>query len=364
MNWDWRNCVRFGIETTLDSAERRGATMTTAQKTDFLKYSHSIGLSTMEGRGFYYPVDTTFDGDGKVYTVSRSLDGDNRGLRVTIYDADSNYYTTFGQYGEGDGEFVWPTAIARDSAGNTYVACEYLNRIARFDSAGNPLPSWGTAGSADGELDGPSGLAVDADDNVYVVDHHTNRVQQFTAGGQFLSSFGSQGDGDGQFNLPWGIAIDGAGYIYIADWRNDRVQKFSADGEFIAAFGESGRGDGQFHRPASVSVDGDGNIYVADWGNERVQVLDSEGNFVQNIRGEATDSKWADAFLAINIEEAAARAGANLEPDIEFFNDDPHEESSHIEKFFWAPTSIKLDGEGRVFVTESNRHRVQIFARA
>ena len=339
--------------------------MTTAQRTDFLKYSHSIGLSTMTGRGFYYPVDTAFDDDGKIYTVSRSLDGDNRGLRVTIYDVDSVYYDMFGEYGEGDGQFIWPTAIARDSAGNTYVACEHLNRIARFDSSGHPLSSWGTLGSAEGELDGPSGLAVDGDDNILVVDHHNNRVQKFTSGGQFISSFGSAGDGDGQFNLPWGIDIDSEGDIYIADWRNDRIQKFSPDGEFIAAFGESGRGDGQFHRPASVSVDNEGYIYVADWGNERVQVLDSEGSFIQNIRGEGTDSKWADAFLEINIEEAAARAKSDLaKTDIEFFNDDPHEESSHIEQFFWAPTSIKLDSEGRVYVTESNRHRVQIYARA
>ena len=338
--------------------------MTTAQMTDFLKYSHSIGLSTMTGRGFYYPVDPAFDGEGKIYTVSRSLDGDNRGLRVTIYDSDSNYYDMFGEYGEGDGQFIWPTAIARDSADNTYVACEYLNRIVRFDRAGKPLSSWGVPGSAEGELDGPSGLAVDADDNIYVVDHHNNRVQKFTTTGQFLSSFGSVGDGDGQFNLPWGIDIDAEGDIYVADWRNDRIQKFSPDGEFIAAYGESGRGDGQFHRPASASVDNDGFIYVADWGNERVQVLDSDGNFVQSLRGEATDSKWADAFLEINIEEAAARANSDLaKTDIEFFNDDPHEESSHIEQFFWAPTSIKLDSEGRVFVTESNRHRIQIYAR-
>ena len=338
--------------------------MTTAQKTDFLKYSHSIGLSTMTGRGFYYPVDTVFDDEGKIYTVSRSLDGDNRGLRVTIYDVESNYYDMFGEYGEGDGQFIWPTAIARDSEGNTYVACEYLNRIVRFDSSGDPLPSWGASGSGDGELDGPSGLAVDGDNNILVVDHHNNRVQKFTSGGQFISSFGSAGDGEGQFDLPWGIDIDGVGNIYIADWRNDRIQKFTSDGEFIAAFGESGRGDGQFHRPASVSVDDEGNVYVADWGNERVQVLDSDGNFIQSLRGEATDSKWADAFLEINIEEAAARANADLaKTDIEFFNDDPHEESSHIEKFFWAPTSIKLDKEGRIHVTESNRHRVQIYVR-
>ncbi len=337
--------------------------MTTTQMTELLKYSHSIGLSTMEGRGFYYPVDTTFDAEGKVYTVSRSLDGDNRGLRITVYDMDSKYYTTFGEYGEGDGQFVWPTAIARDSEGSTYVACEYLNQIVRFDQSSKALPSWGNFGSGDGELDGPSGIAIDTDDNLYIVDHQNHRVQKFTSEGHFLSKFGSEGSGNGEFNLPWGITIDNDGSIYVADWRNDRIQKFSSDGEFIAKFGESGRGVGKFHRPASIAVDNAGNIYVADWGNERVQILDSHGNFIQSIRGDATDSKWAEDFLQINIEEASARAKANLAPDIEFFNDDPHEESSHIEKYFWAPTSVKLDSNGRMVVTESNRHRVQVYTR-
>ena len=339
-------------------------TTATIPQTQTLRYSHSIGLSTMAGRGFYYPVDTAFGADGKIYTVSRSLDGDNRGLRVTIYDIDSEYYGVFGEYGEADGQFVWPTAIARDRAANTYVACEYLNRIVRFAPDGSPLPGWGKHGSTPGELDGPSGIAIDANGDLFVVDHQNHRVQKFTADGQFLSSFGSHGDGDGEFNLPWGIAIDGDGDIYIADWRNDRIQKFTADGEFIAAFGEPGRADGQFHRPAAVAVDDSGNIYVADWGNERVQILDAEGNFLQTMRGEATDSKWAHAFLDINREEAAARAKANLAPDIDFFNDDPHEISSHIERLFWAPTSVKLDNNGNLYVTESNRHRIQIYAPA
>ncbi|HAT22636.1 MAG TPA: hypothetical protein DCS57_07460, partial [Dehalococcoidia bacterium] len=41
----------------------------------------------------------------------------------------------------------------------------------------------------------------------------------------------------------------------------------------------------------------------------------------------------------------------------------PHEESAHIEKLFWGPTSVKLDNDGKVYVTESNRHRVQIYER-
>jgi DNA-binding beta-propeller fold protein YncE len=317
----------------------------------------------MEGRGFYYPVDTAFGGDGKIYTVSRSLDGDVRGLRVTVYDIDSEYYGTFGSHGDGEGQFIWPTAIARDSQGNTYVADEYTNKIVVFDASWKPLDRWGETGSAPGEMDGPSGLAFDRSDNLYVVDHHNNRVQIFTREGRFLSGFGSPGAGEGQFDLPWGIACAPDGNVYVADWRNDRIQKLSPDGEYLAGIGTSGRGEDQLSRPASVDVDSEGYVYVADWGNESVKVFDSNGAFVQCLRGEATHSRWAEDFLGINLEEAAARARANMEPDVDYFVDDPHEISSHIEKLFWAPTSVKLDAPGRVFVTESNRHRVQIYTR-
>ena len=152
--------------------------------------------------------------------------------------------------------------------------------------------------------------------------------------------------------------------MYVADWGNDRILRFSADGEFVATYGSSGTGDGKLQRPSGVAVDERGYIYIADWGNERVQVLDPEGRFLQKLRGQATESKWAKIFLNVNREEGDARQRADLEPDIDLFDpNDPHEESSHIEKFFWAPVSIKLDDSGRLYVTEANRHRIQIYRR-
>ena len=68
-------------------------------------------------------------------------------------------------------------------------------------------------------------------------------------------------------------------------------------------------------------------------------------------------------FLNINLEEAQAREKANLEPKIQYFNEDPHEESSHIEKLFWGPVSVLLDNEERLFITETNRHRIQVYER-
>ena len=48
---------------------------------------------------------------------------------------------------------------------------------------------------------------------------------------------------------------------------------------------------------------------------------------------------------------------------MELFGWDPREESSHVEKLFWGPVSVKVDGAGRLYVTEANRHRVQVYRR-
>ena len=336
----------------------------TKTKPDFLEYSLTVGMTTMEGRGFYYPVDTAIGKDGRLYVVSRTLENPaGRGVRVTMCNVGSEYFGIFGSYGEGDDQFIWPSCGAVDSQGRVYISDEHTGRISVFKPSGEFLSKWGTQGSGEDELDTPSGMAFDGQDNLYVSDTHNSRIQVFTKDGRHLRSFGAKGEADGQLNLPWGVTIDAKGDVYVADWGNDRIQRFSAHGEYLAKYGTSGRGDGQFHRPASVAVDCGGYIYVADWGNERVQVLDPEGGFVMKLRGQATLSKWAEDFLRGNSEEAAARAGANLEPQLEFPDDDPHEESSHIEKYFWSPVSVKLDGAGRLYVTESNRHRIQVFER-
>ena len=339
-------------------------TSETKASAEFLEYFMTLGMTVMEGRGFYYPVDTAIGQDSRLYVVNRSLDNVARGVRVTMCDIDSEYYGNFGSFGNKDGQFEWPSGGAIDSRGRVYISDEQLHRISVFDHSGAFLSQWGAHGSGEGDLDTPSGIAFDDQDNLYVSDTYNHRIQKFTADGRFLLSFGSQGQGNGELNLPWGVTLDDNNNVYVADWGNDRIQKFSPQGDCLASYGASGIADGEFQRPSSVAVDGEGYIYVADWGNERVQVLDPQGGFVMKMRGEATLSKWAANFLSVNEEEGAARARANLDPKIEYFVDVPHEESSHTEKFFWSPVSVKLDRAGTLFVTESNRHRIQVYKRS
>ena len=84
---------------------------------------------------------------------------------------------------------------------------------------------------------------------------------------------------------------------------------------------------------------------------------------MQEIRHGSGVALWekAPGGAKINLEEAQAREKANLEPQIQYFNEDPHEESSHIEKLFWGPVSVLLNNEERLFITETNRHRIQVY---
>jgi DNA-binding beta-propeller fold protein YncE len=335
---------------------------------DVCCYSHTIGFYAQIGRGFNNPVDVGLGRDGVLYVLNRA--GSDIELRmpykrVTMCTLDEDYLGEFSTGGTGDGQMMWPAAIAIDDEERIYISDEALDRISFFDKQGRFLGKWGVKGRGAGEFDRPAGIAFDREQRLLVVDGLNNRVQRYTKDGRFLGQWGTGGSSPGELNLPWGIAVDRAGDVYVADWRNDRIQKFDAQGKFLAGYGASGRGDGQFSRPTGVAVDADGNIYVADWGNERVQMLAPDGSFLAKFRGEAGLSKWGESYFIANQDELEERQRANLEPELNLSStDELREESASIEKFFWGPVAVKVDDQGRVFVVESCRHRIQIYRKA
>jgi|TARA_B100000809_G_scaffold8478_1_gene8194 DNA-binding beta-propeller fold protein YncE len=329
-----------------------------------LDYVKTIGIvnNGFNGRGFANPYDIVVDDKDRIFVLNRCDPPRASAIRVGICNLDEEYLGEFGKGGgTGDGQFIWVVAMALDSQDRLHITDEHSHRITTYSTSGEYLSHWGKAGAADGELNGPAGIAIDSSGDLFVVDQNNSRVQKFTADGKFIANWGSFGSGDGQFNLPWGAAVDTNDDVYVADWRNDRIQKFDNDGKFLASFGSSGEGEGQFRRPTSVAVDPEGFIYVADWGNERVQVLGPDGSFQLILKGEATISKWAAEYLASNPEEKAERDVSNLIPELPAHLNTPYHISSQTEPYFWGPVSVSLDGKGRLYVTETNRHRFQVF---
>ena len=324
------------------------------------RYLKTMGLYNLQGvgPGLTNPFSLALSSDGRIFVLNRTA------IRIVICTLDDEYLGDFATHeGSGDGDqlFGLPTDMAFDSQDRLHVVDEENHEVYVYDSSGGFLGRWGEHGSGDGQLDGPSGIAFDSEDNAFIVDQNNHRIQKFTGDGEYLLQWGGLGSGDGQLNLPWGICVDSNDNVYVADWRNDRVQKFAADGRFLGKFGESGHGDGQLSRPSGVAVDEDGNVYVADWGNERVQVLDSDGGFRAKLRGSATVSKWAADFLDSNLDEKLTRERANLHPPIAPHLDTIYHISSQNEPYFWGVASLTLDRERRLYVTESNRHRFQIY---
>ena len=332
-----------------------GVKMTTRNLDVAFQYSHTLGRFEYNGSGFRTPVALARGEGDLLYVLNRCFTARSDGKRVTVCTVGEEYIMEFGrgttssEDEEGlapEGTLVWPTSIAVDSRNNVYVADEWLNRISIFTKDGDWIGMWGTPGEGDGEINQPAGIAFDKDDNLYLADGLNNRIQMFTKDGIFLAKWGSPGVGDGQFNLPWGIDVDSRGDLYVADWRNDRIQKFTPDGRFLMKLGSSGAGDGQFNRPTGVAVDKDGIIYVTDWGNERLQVFGPDGSFITKMAGDATVSKWGKAKLDANPEMWEERERA---------------QGLDREKLFWAPVAVEVDDEGRIFVVESSRCRVQIY---
>jgi len=324
-----------------------------------LQYSNTLGRGEgIGGTGFRIPVAMARGNGDLLYVVNRVYDNRPERRRVTILTVNEEYVGEFnrGYHGTPDttaayvppDEMVWPSDIAVSKSGNVYISDEWLHRITVFSEDGEYRNMWGEPGSGPGQFDGPSGLAVDPEDNLLVVDSRNNRVQKFTKDGKFLATWGQGGSDPGELNMPWGIDCDSSGNVVVADWRNDRIQKFSAEGDFLMEFGSTGIGEGEFKRPTSVAVDSEGYFYVADRGNDRLQVFDPQGNFITLSQGEATISNWARAKLDASPEVWDQRAVA---------------QGLEREKLFYSPIAVDVDQDGRVFVLESARYRIQVFQR-
>ena len=321
-------------------------------------YSHTVGRQeNRSGNGFFYPVAITRDEDNLLYVVNRGSETPAffPCKRVTVLNMDEELVREFGtkvppeeaDASAPDGTFMWPTSIALDKEGIAYVADEWLNRISVFDKTGECISKWGTPGERDGEIAHPSGLAFDGDDRLYLVDSANHRVQIFTKEGKFISKWGTNGSGEGEFSHPWGIAIDLNGDVFVADWRNDRIQKFDRDGRFLMKFGSSGNGDGEFNRPSGVAVDKDGVIYVTDFKNDRLQIFNPDGSYITQLTGDATLSKWGRERLELDpgMMRGRDRAQGLMER----------------EKLFNGPIAVEVDDDGRVFVVETARQRLQVY---
>lgn len=370
---------RAGPEIPVRLPYKRVSRCTIAQE-----YLGEFGSGGTAPGQFWWPSGIACDADDRLYVTDEALN------RVTIFGADGGLLGYWGEAGSAPGQLHRPSSVAIDGGGNLLIADSGNHRVQRFTPdgrllqvIGNPAgnPGGGSAGSPGKDAAGNPGSNPGGNPGV-----------------------GQAGNGPGEFTLPWGVAVDADDRIYVADWGNHRVQVLDADGNYLrqlpkpidraaaatgpgdtragvaaaatrpggnddggveaVATGPGGNDDdgaaaGRLKHPAGVAVGADGGVFVADWGNERVRVFNAAGELTATLRGDSIDPLWADDYFAANPDEGALRKESDLEPSASEWN--AREESANVERRFWGPTAVRLDGQGHIIVVDSCRHRLQVY---
>ena len=224
------------------------------------KFTAAGALLTQWETGPNFPVDVAMDPAGNVFVANITY--------VRKYTSDG---VLLAEWTDGFGGTNGAWAVAVDAAGDVYVVDNGNNGIRKFTGSGGLITQWGTFGNGDGQFSYPTGIAVDATGMVYVVDSNNCRIEKFTGSGGFVAKWGTTGPGPGQFLEPAGVAIDAAGKVYVTDWLRMRVLVFTGTGKFITEWGNQGIGPGEFDAPGGVAADAGGDVFVADVHNNRVQ---------------------------------------------------------------------------------------------
>jgi sugar lactone lactonase YvrE len=222
------------------------------------------------------------------------------------------------------GTITAPTGMARDAAGNFYVAAGD-NTVRLVSPTGATITTFagtGTAGhTGDGglataaTLSNPSAVAVDPSGNVFIADTGNNAIREVSAERGFIDtiSFTNQNanltKNGSNFLLkaPKGVATDRIGNIYIADTGNNVVRKLTRGGTYsiVAGTGSAGyQGDkaaataALLSGPAGIFVDAAGNVFVADTGNNVVRKVAAGTGIITTVAGTGTAGASGDGGLA------------------------------------------------------------------
>lgn len=219
------------------------------------------------------PTSIAFDREGRIYLP------DTHYSRILVYTRQGELLDTWGSYGTGSEQFIYPTSMVQGPDGLLYFS-EYgegANRIHVFDEAQHVVRQWGEFGEAPGQFNRAMDITVDKQGKLCVVDTGNCRVERFETDGRFLGVIGKPGTEPGELKDPFTIALARDGSLLVCEYGNHRVSQFTVTGQFLRTYGGPGHEPGQFSGPRGVAISAvTGAMYVADTGNDRVQRFDIE----------------------------------------------------------------------------------------
>jgi sugar lactone lactonase YvrE len=208
----------------------RGTTPAPAKGHQVFKFSPDGKLLLTLGKAgggrdpefFFQPNDILVAPNGEIFVSEGHASAAGSTARVLKFSKEGKFIKSFGQLGQGPGDFDQPHALAMDSRGRLFVGDRNNNRIEIFDQDGKFLEQWR-------QFSRPSGIYIDKNDNIYVADSESESVSRNHDGWKRGIRIGSAKDGSVKFFIPdpvekapstsaaEGVAADAQGNVYGAE---------------------------------------------------------------------------------------------------------------------------------------------------
>ena len=192
----------------------------------------------------------------------------------------------------------------------------------------------GTAGSANNQLSGPLGIALDSSSGtLYISDAGNERVMQYLSGatsGTVVAGGNGGGTGNTQLNHPRGLYFESStnSLLIVNNHAHNIVRWVVGASTWTLVTGSSSGSTGTtstlLSYPTDVVLDSMGNMYVSDEGNQRIQFYlagQSNGSTIAGVTGT----------------------------------------SGSTSQLLNTPSSVAVDSQFNIYVTDYNNFRVQKF---
>jgi DNA-binding beta-propeller fold protein YncE len=318
-----------------------------------------------------------------------------------------------------------PLGIAVSADNQRVYVTEFAGErlIKMFDRDGNLINSFSPPGTGTGDRS-PGYVALDADGRVFVVDRLSNTIQIYTPDGEFIDAIMAQDMTISKFLAQKNIPLDGTTIIkydfrnmqiyYSLEGQNPQVVKvdfvsekpwgpmgvrFDKNGNLIytdtsigehsvriipaaalkdfvnfapeiTGFGVQGKDSDQFDFPQVAVLDSRGNYYISDGNNYRITSWTPDGKYRQFFGFGAAASAlnlprgaWMDPRDCLLVVDSV---GSKIQ--VYDVSGDEAQFSYSIGDFgiteglFVYPNDVFIDGTGRLYITDRENNRIQVWS--
>jgi len=178
-----------------------------------------------------------------------------------------------------------------------------------------------------------AGLARDAQGRMFVSDEFNHRILVYGPDFSLITELGGPGHEEGRLRYPRGLAIGPDGGLYVADSWNHRISVFGPDLAFRRTIGKLGDKQGELDEPCGVAIV-NGTMYVLEKSNHRIQLFSPDGTPLGTI---------------------GKRGSADEQEQFYLTSPSPQVFSPPVFEF---PSDITADGDGNLYVADTNNHRL------